>query len=71
MISSRAPLWTLHRAHHSPVSCLSCWASGTSTAPTARISVQLPQQQVQSVTALTPFPYLLPGPITSYLAAAL
>ena len=46
MLSSRTStsplLWTLPRAHHSSVTSLSCWASGTSTAPTTRI--MLPMQ---------------------------
>ncbi|GAX73065.1 hypothetical protein CEUSTIGMA_g518.t1 [Chlamydomonas eustigma] len=39
MLSSRAPLWSLPRAHHGPVTSVSCWASGTSTAPTTCISL--------------------------------
>ena len=43
MLSSRAPLWTLPRAHHgSAVTSLSCWASGTATAPTTRIKLAAP-----------------------------
>ena len=53
MLSSRAPLWSLPRAHqHGAVTSLSCWASGTSTAPTTRVLLppslpptQQPQQQ--------------------------
>jgi hypothetical protein len=39
MLSSRAPLWSLPRAHHGPVTSVSCWASGTSTAPTSCITL--------------------------------
>lgn len=42
MLNSRTPLWSLPRAHHGQVMSLSCWASGTATAPTACVSMPLP-----------------------------